>query len=79
MCGSTGFLAQGGEILGIGLTYSPIPFFPIHWTTLSELDIEGGEQFLIVHDGKQDEGSVVPVPGPGGTSSQVCDGDEDLV
>ena len=48
MYGSTGFLAQGGEILGIGLTYSPIPFFPIHWTTLSELDIIGGGQFLSV-------------------------------
>ena len=35
MCGSTGFLAQGGEILGVGLTYSPIPFIPIHWTLVS--------------------------------------------
>ena len=43
MCGSTGFLAQGGEILGVGLTYSPVPFIPhsldialvsVNWTSI---------------------------------------------
>ena len=81
MCGSTGFLAQGGEILGVGLTYSPIPFIPIHWTLVSVNWTSIIDNFLVSNcdDGKQDEGSVIPVPGPGGSSSKVCDSNEDPV